>query len=73
MSSGYLIKNLDEESKALVEIEVMLTDSFVSTDRRVEFSFASTNRRGELYLDKDKSNVGWGEYRGRSIIDLGLE
>ena len=51
----------------------MFIDSFICTDRRVEFYFASTNRRGELYLDKDKSNVGWGEYRGRSIIDLGLE
>ena len=51
----------------------MLTDSFVSTNRRAEFSFAFTNRRGELYLDKDKSNADWGGYRSRCDIDLGVE
>ena len=62
----------------------MLTDSFVSTDRRVEFVFASTIRRVELYLDEDKSNTGWRWYwdrcnenkledEDRSIVDLGVE
>ena len=64
---------MDEESKTLVELEVILTDSFTSTNRRVE-----------LYLDKDNSNSGWEWYggrcdtdeledRSRSATDLGAE
>ena len=32
----------------------MLTNSFISTDRRVE-----------MYLEEDNSNTSWGGYRGR--------
>ena len=48
-------------------MNVILTDSFISIDRRVEYSFisadkredfdfSSTNRRVELLIDKDGSN-----------------
>ena len=46
--------------------------------------FILTNRRVELYIDKNRSNASWGRYRGRcntdkldnkgrSVTDLGVE
>ena len=51
---------MDKIVKALVELEVIFTDSFISNNRRVEF-FISTSRRVESCINEDKSNRCWEE------------
>ena len=65
--------NLDEESKTLVELEVILTNSFISTDRRVELHLDKDNSNSSLEGCRVRCDTGVLEDRYMSLTDLGLE
>ena len=60
---------MDKEYIGSVEFQVIFTDSFISTDQRVEYPFISTSRRVDfvstdrrvvLHMHREESNIYWG-------------
>ena len=54
------------EVKASVELEVVFTDYFVSTDRIVEYSLVSSNRRADFYFISTDRRVELLTYKDES-------